>query len=97
MSDLFVFAPIEPVLSLNEDAVPMIVNEYMRQDDEGRFRMFKLFAATARYTLPETFLMAQCMLALITGGADAFDEFVMGEFEAVIDSIVAQDPDLNEL
>jgi len=96
-ADLFVPVP-DPEDSfyvLNEEAVPMLVNEYMRQDDEGRFRMFKLFGATAKYSLVESVLIAECMLALLTGGADAFDRFVTAEFERTSKDII--ESELREL
>jgi hypothetical protein len=88
MTDLFEPVAPEEFVSLNEDAVPMLVNEYMRQDEEGRFRMFKLFGTTAKYSWPESFLIAQCMLELMRGGAPAFDAFVQREFEQTTAQII---------
>lgn len=96
-SDLFVPVTDEgpEFYTLNEDAVPMLVNEYMRQDDEGRYRMFKIFGCTAKYTIVESVLIAECMLALITGGSPAFDAFVTREFERTTAEII--EAELGEL
>jgi hypothetical protein len=92
MSDSDLFVPVTDegpeFYTLNEEAVPMLVNEYMRQDDEGKFRMFKLFGCSAKYTIVESVLIAECMLALLTGGADAFDRFVTAEFERTSKDII---------
>ena len=88
-SSLFVPVPESgQFYTLNEEAVPMLVHVYMRQDDEGRFRMFKVFGSTAKYSLPESVLIAECMLALITGGSAAFDSFVTREFERATAEII---------
>jgi hypothetical protein len=96
-ADLFVPVPDpeDSFYTLNEEAVPMLVNEYMRQDDEGRFRMFKLFGCSAKYSIVESVLIAECMLALLTGGAEAFDRFVTAEFERTSKDII--DSELREL
>jgi hypothetical protein len=90
MSDDELFVPIdtEDCYTLNDNAVPALMNAYMQQDDEGRYRMFKLFGSSAKYTLVESVLIAECMFALITGGAPAFDRFVTAEFERTTTDII---------
>lgn len=64
------------LVQLEEEAFVAILSEFQHQSDEGKMALFKIFAATGRYNIPESITMAKAMLVLVTEGPEALNRWV---------------------